>query len=356
MLKEFSENDSKEIKKEKLKHNAVYSLYYNIIQIAYLYRDQTFYLPVYADFRGRIYTLSNYLSYQGNDLARSLLLFDNNEALTKQGYECLNVYFSNLAGYDKKSWNDKLIISEKITNDFKLYALDKNEDKLKELIQDISEPLNIISLGLAKLDYLEKTNLNLENISINNPILFDASCSGIQHISALTLDKNLAKNTNVYSDDINPENKLPEDFYTFALNIIREKLANSKNELLRNISLNRKIIKTSVMTIPYNISMTGVGEQIEEHFIKNRELKQYVYIVPETATINGQKCYFYSKDFGELTKVIYEVLTKDIPSLKNLTNYFKEIITVLNKLNLPVTGTTPAGVKIKYQQIKFDSL
>jgi hypothetical protein len=73
-----------------------------------------------------------------------------------------------------------------------LYALDKNEDKLKELIQYISEPFQFISLGLSKLDYLEKktkTNLNLENISINNPRLFYASCSGIQHISALTLDK-----------------------------------------------------------------------------------------------------------------------------------------------------------------------
>jgi hypothetical protein len=81
------------------------------------------------------------------------------------------------------------------------------------------------------------------------------------------------------------------------------------------------------MTTPYNISMTGIGEQIAEHFYKIWELKQYVYTVPETATIiNGQKCYLYSKDFDELTKVIYEVLTKDIPSFKNLTNYFKEII------------------------------
>src|ERR1700679_3765098 len=54
-------------------------------------------------------------------------------------------------------------------------------------------------------------------------------------------------------------------------------------------------------------------------------------------------------------KVIYEVLTKDIPSLKNLTNYFKDVITVLNQLNIPITWTTPAGLKIKYQQIKFES-
>ena len=58
------------------------------------------------------------------------------------------------------------------------------------------------------------------------------------------------------------------------------------------------------MTIPYNIYMTGFGVQIAEHFSNRWELKQYVYIVPETATINGQKCYLYSKDFGELLNIL----------------------------------------------------
>lgn len=101
--KEISNDDSRTIKKDKEKHNALHHLYLNIINIAILFRAHVFYLPVFADFRGRLYTLSNYLSYQGNDLARSLLLFDSNEELNEKGYECLNVYFSNLAGYDKKS-------------------------------------------------------------------------------------------------------------------------------------------------------------------------------------------------------------------------------------------------------------
>jgi hypothetical protein len=100
---EISTEDSRMIQKEKEKHNALHQLYFNIINIAILFRAQVFYFPVFADFRGRLYTLSNYLSYQGNDLARSLLLFESNEVLNDKGYECLNVYFSNLAGYDKLS-------------------------------------------------------------------------------------------------------------------------------------------------------------------------------------------------------------------------------------------------------------
>ena len=64
--KEIYNEDNNIIKKDKEKHNALYQLYFNIINIAILYRNQEFYFPVFADFRGRLYTLSNYLSYQGN--------------------------------------------------------------------------------------------------------------------------------------------------------------------------------------------------------------------------------------------------------------------------------------------------
>jgi DNA-directed RNA polymerase len=117
--KEILDDDSGIIKKDKEKHNALHHLYLNIIYIAILFRAHIFNLPVFADFRGRLYTLSNYLSYQGNDLARSLLLFDSNEELNEKGSECLNVYFSNLSRYNKKSRNDRLNISDKITNEFK---------------------------------------------------------------------------------------------------------------------------------------------------------------------------------------------------------------------------------------------
>ena len=356
--KEINPNDKHEIKIEKLKHNAKYSLYYNIIHIAYLFRNQTFYLPVYADFRGRIYTLSNYLSYQGNDLARALLLFDSNETLNDKGLECLNIYLTNLAGYDKLSWNDRIDKSNIITEQFLDAALEylNNESnfKIKNLILNISEPFQFISIGLAKLDYLKATEENNKCI-IRNPILFDASCSGIQHISALTLDTNLAKYTNVITDKENPSKEIPEDFYSYALELINEKLRNSDNPNIQKIKLTRKIIKRTVMTIPYNISLNGTGKQLEEHFKKIWVLKNYEFLIPENISVDGLSFTITSKDFGLLSKLVYNVLTTDIPSLKKLTNYFKKIINILNLINIPITWETPAGLKMRFQQIKFES-
>jgi len=54
----------------------------------------------------------------------------------------------------------------------------------------------------------------------------------------------------------------------YALGLINDKLLNSENPNIQNIKLQRNIIKRTVRTIPYNISLTGIGEQLEEHFKK----------------------------------------------------------------------------------------
>lgn len=48
----------------------------NILDIAILYQNfSKIYFPVRLDQRGRLYCSSSYLNYQGNELAKSLLLF-----------------------------------------------------------------------------------------------------------------------------------------------------------------------------------------------------------------------------------------------------------------------------------------
>ena len=103
------ENDSKEVKKNKFSHNSKHFLLYNILRIAYLYRNQNFYLPMFCYFRGRLYTHNSILSYQGHDLSRSLLLFADNEniEINENGFKALNFYFANLAGFDKESWSTR---------------------------------------------------------------------------------------------------------------------------------------------------------------------------------------------------------------------------------------------------------
>lgn len=51
-------DDKAEVKLSKQDHNSKYWRFFNTITVATAYRNSVFYLPTFADFRGRIYTLS----------------------------------------------------------------------------------------------------------------------------------------------------------------------------------------------------------------------------------------------------------------------------------------------------------
>lgn len=109
------------------------------------------------------------------------------------------------------------------------------------------------------------------------------------------------------------------------------------------------------MTIPYNISMSGIGDHLLEHFKEKWCLKERLVIIPGNATISGKELILNASQFGHLCKIIYFVLTKELPSLKSLSEYFDSMIKIFGKLNLPFTWITPAGLKIRYYNIKFKS-
>jgi DNA-directed RNA polymerase len=77
-------------------------MYRNILNIAKLYRNEVIYFPTFLDFRGRVYPLVNYLTYQGGDIARSLLLFHMKGKKTLN-INYLYIYLSNVFGGNKLS-------------------------------------------------------------------------------------------------------------------------------------------------------------------------------------------------------------------------------------------------------------
>lgn len=100
------------------------------------------------------------------------------------------------------------------------------------------------------------------------PILFDATCSGMQHLSGLTGDLQLATYVNIISNDE------PEDSYLWCAQAVEKSVESYKGDdkvksLLSKIKLDRSIVKKSVMTIPYNIKLEGMSHQITDHFTKH---------------------------------------------------------------------------------------
>ena len=355
-LEIINNKDNEEEIGRKQSHNSKYWRYLNTINIATIYQNSIFYLPTFADFRGRIYTLSNYLSYQGDDLSRSLLLFKdkNNESLSNEGYKYLLFYFANLAGHSNLSYEERVNWSENnIMKLYKNYIEDKNKFN-SNYLTTLKEPLQFLSIMFAIIKVIKAISKGLsqdQKIIINNPILFDASCNGIQHLSALTRELDMAINTNLVSL---PNSKdIPKDFYIFAAKFVQKEIDLSNIENIRKIKINRKFIKKSVMTIPYNISLYGVKEQMKEHFSVYKEQNKKMYKVPKELTHNNECLYLYPSEVSKLGEIVYNGLIDNLPSLKLLNKYLDDLITILLKLNSPIIWITPAGLKISLSNIKF---
>src|SRR6202030_1480025 len=129
------------------------------------------------------------------------------------------------------------------------------------------EPAQFISCIIAYNNYINYKK------DIKIPILFDATCSGVQHLSVLTSDLDLAKLVNVLN---NPDSELegPADFYSFCIKFINQVIEEIseekipfKNKIL-NLNLNRNFLKTSIMTVAYNVTTIGIADKLATSFNK----------------------------------------------------------------------------------------
>lgn len=83
-------------------------------------------MPHNLDFRGRAYPIPPHLNHIGDDLSRGLLLFAEAKPLGERGLRWLKIHLANLYGYDKASFEERLLWAEEHLDD----AFDSAENPL----------------------------------------------------------------------------------------------------------------------------------------------------------------------------------------------------------------------------------
>jgi len=158
-------------------HNHFNEFKQNVKILANNFNDLGFYIPIFIDWRSRIYSYSSILSYQGDSLARSLVYFNIKDKLNNEGFLAFQYYTANVFKYSLKS------------NIFKFNWFEKNKDRIynkdPELKSEVSlsNKYEFINCCLHYKKYIDNPYHIFEMC-----ISFDSTCSGIQHISGIFND------------------------------------------------------------------------------------------------------------------------------------------------------------------------
>ena len=199
------------------------------------FKGKEFFLPWSFDYRGRAYPIPSVLSLQDTDFGKSLILFSKSAEINEQGKEWLAFQVATTAGRDKDSMSDR---QQWVRDNLELI-----ENVAKDPIdyihewEGVSEPWCFLA---ACREYYEiviaktKTTTNL-------PIATDATCSGLQILAGLAKDRSTACLVNVIPDD------KPQDAYAAVANLARPNCPESIQPYM-----DRKVVKKTVMTLPYN--------------------------------------------------------------------------------------------------------
>ncbi|WMM94885.1 RNA polymerase [Roseobacter phage CRP-804] len=290
--------------------------------------------------RGRAYPKPQYLNPQGPAYVRSLLEFaDGKPVETMEQVEFIAIAGANAYGHDK------LPLKERIQ-----WAWD-NEDMFVQIADNWREDLRWTKAD-SPFEFLrfclEWRGLNDEGVGYIShlPINFDATCSGLQHFSALLKDKVGGFNVNLTS---HPER---QDIYGAVAREAKkrieadldhpEKAALAKAAL--ELKVDRKLTKRPVMIVPYSGTFKACMRYVTDHYM---ELKDNGVAMPLTEEDIQYRLVPY------VSRHVWDSIGETVIAAREAMDWITKIARLVTKNDkpLPFMWSTPTGFVV--QQAKY---
>ena len=199
------------------------------------FKDREFYIPWSFDYRGRAYPIPAFLTPQDTDFGKSLLIFADAVALNDDAEDWLAFQVATTYGLDKATMQERLDWTHENWSLISRVSLDPIAN-LGDW-EGADEPW----LFLAACEEFHQCIIVKERLTTSLPVATDATCSGLQILAGLARDKSTARLVNVV-----PSHK-PQDAYAVVAQVSAPYIPEKYREVW-----DRKCVKRTVMTIPYN--------------------------------------------------------------------------------------------------------
>lgn len=325
-----------------------------VLAVAESVRDEvSIYFPHNLDSRSRVYPLASYLSSQGSDLERSLLLFAEAKPVDAIAREYLELTGANLmAQYEgvkltKLTRNERIAWVRDHTADIRAAALDPIGSFFW---QRADKPLQFIAWAMdysALLDAEERGETTYCSALLCHQ---DGSNNGLAHYAALALDAVGARAVNML-----PASTRPEDLYAEGAESVLRKLhaeAETGDQLARlwltrhaeTGIVDRKLVKRPCLTYGYGSGRFGFAEQIAEYLRSLEawpEIREH-FSLPDADGVLKSKT---GAAASLLARLIWESLQEDVAvSAHTIMSWLHACA---KGIPTPIEWVTPVGFPVR---------
>ena len=215
-------------------------IYSSILDI----RKGEFYFPVTMDTRGRIYYRGGLLTPQGTDICKAAFQFAEFKELGDSGWDAILMHTANVLGYDKVSIAKRIEIVTAFIEDGTIGSIKTFRDILAQFPNADTFQATV---ACVEINRIMKTGATTSNLVCHQ----DGTCNGLQHMAAITGNRETAISVNCVASTINDT---PKDIYGI---IATEAGTITKGEVQQTINANgRNGAKNSVMITSYGASAT----------------------------------------------------------------------------------------------------
>ena len=196
---------------------------------------ERFYIPFSFDYRGRVYPIPAFLTPQDTDFGKSLIRSADESYITERGKKWLAFQVATTFGRDKDTWDER---QEWVAAHLDLIEMvATNPIRNRTQWENVSEPWQF----LAACEEYYAVVITAQRNTTGLFVATDATCSGLQILAGLARDKETAQLVNVLPSD------RPQDAYAKVADTAKPYCPIHIREVM-----DRKTVKRTVMTIPYN--------------------------------------------------------------------------------------------------------
>ena len=280
-----------------------------VMYVARKYADEaSFWMPASFDYRGRVYFLNTALNPQGTDFDKALLYFADEGPVNEWW---LSFHVATTYGLDKETMANRV---QWARDNHKLIDRIASDPVRHTEWHDADEPWCFLA---ACLEYKACVIDGTKQTS-GLPIGIDATCSGLQHLAAMTRCGRTAALVNVTPTD------KPADAYKTVAQASLKHLPKEQHEWIT-----RKVTKRPVMCTPYGVTMSSARGYIRDQLVKDGHKED----LRSPGVLNG------------IVKAIFnEAIPEVIPGPVQVMAWLKRSAgQIIDSGKSTITWTTPSG-------------